>query len=188
MKRLNALEALKAIADIRANSNSEPDVMGAALERATSLASDALAYRTGGGVGDGIDNRVRADIGFAVLEAFNDVCATDPEDRLGDMLCDLMHYCRQNGIDFENELRRGRGHFEAECAHECQNCQWYGPDEDLHEIQDIRQRVAAGETHPSGQCPDCGALCHLAKITDPVELFADLAQDPEKYKWDSETV
>lgn len=40
-----------------------------------------------------------------------------PDDRatmLCDMLADLMHYARRERVDFDTELDRARGHFEAE--------------------------------------------------------------------------
>lgn len=46
-----------------------------------------------------------------------------------------------------------------ECA--CGNCDWRGPMADTHEIENIDQRVYAGEIVPAGQCPECGALVHL---------------------------
>jgi hypothetical protein len=44
--------------------------------------------------------------------------------------------------------------------HECQNCAELWGEEELKEIKDIFQRVAPGEPMPSGECPECGALCH----------------------------
>lgn len=43
--------------------------------------------------------------------------------------------------------------------HRCQNCggQWKGGQ--LQPIADFAQRVSAGEPCPSGECPECGALC-----------------------------
>jgi hypothetical protein len=31
-----------------------------------------------------------------------------------DLLCDLMHYARREGIDFDNEMRIARDHFDVE--------------------------------------------------------------------------
>jgi hypothetical protein len=47
---------------------------------------------------------------------------------------------------------------DPECA--CQNCDWKGPESELKPIKDIGQRVAPGEPMPSGECPECGCLCH----------------------------
>lgn len=44
----------------------------------------------------------------------------DPGQVIGDLLCDLMHLCRQGGIDFEECLSNGRGHFEFEVEEESQ--------------------------------------------------------------------
>ena len=42
---------------------------------------------------------------------------------------------------------------------ECQNCGAIVNDEDLKPIKDLMQRVEPGEPMPSGECPECGALC-----------------------------
>jgi hypothetical protein len=42
----------------------------------------------------------------------------------------------------------------------CQNCEKMHSDETLEEIENFHERVAPGEIVPSGQCPDCGAVCH----------------------------
>jgi hypothetical protein len=34
-------------------------------------------------------------------------------------------------------------------------------------VADIEQRIAAGETVPAGECPECGALAHLDQV-EPV--------------------
>lgn len=36
------------------------------------------------------------------------------EGNVGDLLADIMHYCLRTGIDFDNELRKGTEHFDAE--------------------------------------------------------------------------
>jgi hypothetical protein len=38
----------------------------------------------------------------------------DEPEIVGDFLADLMHYCAQRGIDFEDRLRNGRMHFSEE--------------------------------------------------------------------------
>ena len=53
--------------------------------------------------------------------------------------------------------------------HECQNCEWTGPEEELvnaDNIPDIHQRVDPGEPMPSGECPKCGCLCHEVEDED----------------------
>ncbi len=52
----------------------------------------------------------------------------------------------------------------SECA--CQDCDWRGSEELLDPIEDIFLRVSPGEPMPAGQCPDCGALAHLASEPD----------------------
>lgn len=48
---------------------------------------------------------------------------------------------------------------------ECQNCGKHWRDEQLKAIEHLSERVAPGEAMPSGECPECGAVCHL--LTDP---------------------
>lgn len=47
--------------------------------------------------------------------------------------------------------------------HECDNCgaEWNGLQ--LDEICDLTQGIDPGCPVPSGQCPECGALCYLAQ-------------------------
>ena len=53
----------------------------------------------------------------------------------------------------------------------CQNCGWQGPDGSLKTpIPDIFQRVDPGEEMPSGECPDCGALCHIVNRTKKTSM------------------
>ena len=42
----------------------------------------------------------------------------------------------------------------------CHNCESSFLWPSLGPIDDLRQRVQAGEPLPAGQCPDCGALCY----------------------------
>lgn len=44
---------------------------------------------------------------------------------------------------------------------ECQNCGNVYPQSHLQPIKDLGARVEPGEPMPSGECPDCGALCQL---------------------------
>lgn len=44
-------------------------------------------------------------------------------------------------------------------AHRCQNCGKRWNTSELHEIKHLWERVDPGEPMPSGQCPECGALC-----------------------------
>ena len=48
----------------------------------------------------------------------------------------------------------------SETLSECQNCEAINPASKLRPIEDIHQRVEPGEPMPSGECPECGALCH----------------------------
>lgn len=42
----------------------------------------------------------------------------------------------------------------------CDNCGWTGADSGMANIKDFFQRVEPGGIVPSGECPDCGALCY----------------------------
>jgi hypothetical protein len=44
----------------------------------------------------------------------------------------------------------------------CQNCDWTGDEREvLPDIPHYFERVAPDEPEPLGECPKCGALCHL---------------------------
>jgi len=47
--------------------------------------------------------------------------------------------------------------------HRCDNCGVEWDLEDLQPIKDLHQRVDPGGVMPSGECPDCGALCYPEK-------------------------
>ena len=59
-------------------------------------------------------NDKRAQWAAAALREFGRITGTDDEDALGDLLCDLMHWCDRNDMDFEAALWRARCHYEAE--------------------------------------------------------------------------
>lgn len=73
---------------------------------------------------EGPTNQQRADWAeYAVNEFGKKVSLNgepyDPvEDMMGDLLCNMMHWCRINGHDFEQMLRVARGNFEAEVEEE----------------------------------------------------------------------
>jgi hypothetical protein len=47
---------------------------------------------------------------------------------------------------------------ENEHTHECPQCNWTGTMDTIDYLHDMYERVAPGEIHPAGQCPECGAL------------------------------
>jgi hypothetical protein len=51
---------------------------------------------------------------------------------------------------------------------QCGNCGTIWSKHQLKDIQDYNDRVSPGEIVPSGECPECGALCHL--VTGPLEV------------------
>lgn len=63
-------------------------------------------------------NDDRAEWAACALRHFQCTTGSDYEDALGDLLCDLMHWCDRNNFDFELALFRARGHYRAETAGE----------------------------------------------------------------------
>ena len=59
-------------------------------------------------------NKKRAGWAAEAIDTFQETTQTDDEDRMSDLLCDLMHYADQNDIDFERELHRARHHHNVE--------------------------------------------------------------------------
>jgi hypothetical protein len=63
-------------------------------------------------------NADRAARGAFLVNAYIDELGGDGQNALRDMLADLMHYASANGLDFEDEARIARGHFDAEVREE----------------------------------------------------------------------
>ena len=55
------------------------------------------------------------------------------------------------------------GTIETYAKHECDNCDKLWAEDDLKEVEDLSMRVDPGGIMPSGECPDCGALCYPAE-------------------------
>ena len=51
---------------------------------------------------------------------------------------------------------------------ECENCDWVGKAGEMDAINRLTERVAPGEIMPAGECPECGALCHIS--TEPLTV------------------
>lgn len=49
---------------------------------------------------------------------------------------------------------------------ECQDCGGRWGENDLHAVRHLTERVLPGEPMPAGECPDCGAVCHLIDSAD----------------------
>lgn len=60
----------------------------------------------------------------------------------------------------------------------CNNCGRQWQVEKLKSIDNLQQRVAPGEIVPTGECPECGALCHLEQParTVIVNVYGGLVQ------------
>lgn len=50
--------------------------------------------------------------------------------------------------------------FEPLPLHKCDNCGLISAEDQLDMVRDYHERVDAGGVAPSGECPDCGALCY----------------------------
>jgi hypothetical protein len=50
---------------------------------------------------------------------------------------------------------------------ECQDCGMHWGDADLRVVRHLTERVMPGEPMPAGECPDCGAVCHLIEEEAP---------------------
>ena len=71
-------------------------------------------------------NSDRAGWAYEGIKAFAKACGMDksgdlagnPEIVVGDFLCDLMHYCEQNGIKFNEWLKNARGNYRQDLEEE----------------------------------------------------------------------
>jgi hypothetical protein len=70
-------------------------------------------------------------------------------------------YQRAKAVSIAAKDRELKAQAEESPRVSCDNCQWTGRERDCSEIVNLTQRVAPGEVMPAGECPDCGALCHL---------------------------
>ena len=59
-------------------------------------------------------NERRSEWAYRTLLVFMQHTGTDKEDALSDLLCDLMHWCDEDGTDFDAELARARNHCACE--------------------------------------------------------------------------
>jgi predicted RNA-binding Zn-ribbon protein involved in translation (DUF1610 family) len=59
----------------------------------------------------------------------------------------------------------------------CDNCGWEGIDEAMAnrfpDIPGLEQRLDPGGVVPSGECPECGALCYGSGISPSEKKVAD---------------
>jgi len=61
---------------------------------------------------------------------------------------------------------------QGEGVAECQDCGGRWGENDLHVVRHLTERVLPGETMPAGECPDCGAVCHLIDVADGTGIDA----------------
>ena len=66
-------------------------------------------------------NEMRAEWAERAVDVFITIVATDREDAVADLLCDLMHLCQRQPErygSFEAALARGRANYQAEVEEE----------------------------------------------------------------------
>jgi hypothetical protein len=74
-----------------------------------------------------------------------------------------VEYARAKSASIAAKDRELTAQKEASPRVNCDNCPWIGSERDCGEIQNLSGRVAPGEIMPAGECPECGALCHLTE-------------------------
>jgi hypothetical protein len=72
-------------------------------------------------------NNDRAEWAGATVRHYQCSTGTDYEDVLGDLLCDLRHWCDRNNFDFEAAAFRGEGHYLAEIGIDTTRRPWPRP-------------------------------------------------------------
>ena len=68
-----------------------------------------------------VSNRDRANWAEEAIDHFAGIVGQRDEDlatNTGDLLCDIMHLCDFENLDFSALLDRARGHYDEECAEE----------------------------------------------------------------------
>lgn len=61
------------------------------------------------------DNLDQLEAANAMVAAYQkETNLSDKDKTVSYMLCELMHYCKANNIDFEEQLQNGRFHFQFE--------------------------------------------------------------------------
>lgn len=83
----------------------------------------------------------------------------------------LEHWIKEAGADRQPE------------RHECDNCRNSFVATDLKETRDYSQRVDPGGTVPSGECPDCGALCYPARPSEDLVAVRLVSGHPYSTWW-----
>lgn len=61
---------------------------------------------------------ISAEYAYRTLLVYQQYTGSDKEEALSDLLADLMHLADEEGYDFDYELERARGHYEAEIGDE----------------------------------------------------------------------
>jgi len=83
-------------------------------------------------------NRKRAGYALAAVKEFiNQTQADNLPTAIGDLIGDLLHFCDQEGLDFERLLRKGRGYHAKETASRCKKCKRIYDGDDLDCTDDL---------------------------------------------------
>ena len=109
-----------------------------------------------------ITNYDRATFAAHAMDEFQRVCSTDAEDVLTDLLCDLMHWAKQSSFDFDAELARAKGNFDAEVAEEKMMLEVKPEPRHVHLVVD--EDIQTGETFNNVFATSEGAGDHLQAI------------------------
>lgn len=70
----------------------------------------------------------------------------------------------------------------------CENCEWKGRTDEGAEIDDIWERVEAGEVMPVCECPKCGSLCHFDNPKYKLKVEFRVDEDPVEKELEFDTV
>lgn len=65
----------------------------------------------------------------------------------------------------------------------CDNCEWTGKDNELHDIERLLERVSEGELMPAGQCPICKSLVGCSDESMHIGTLAAVAKVMRKQGW-----
>lgn len=103
-------------------------------------------------------------------EWFHDFVKSDTPENAAEYVCKVRSYVDDaEALDLETiqslaaDLPNAMDWDTSVPLAQCQDCQEQFPEDKLLPIEDIGQRVEAGEPMPAGECPSCRALCHLVE-------------------------
>lgn len=65
-------------------------------------------------------NELRARRAQTAVDTHDEACHEDEETSIADLLCNLMHLCDRNGVDFVEQFHRARKNYASETSREIQ--------------------------------------------------------------------